>query len=249
MKKILNKFFFGLNKLFFKFLPNKKKRGWRNEFIKQNFYSRCIEIAKQSGLGIHCIYDIGANKGNWAREAKHYFPDAQFILFEANPIHYSDLEKTGYKYFIQALSDGDGVREFYSIGGTGDSFYKEATVHYTNNTPLKINVKSLDSLCVSEKLQSPDFIKIDVQGSELDILKGGSLVCKGANFIFMECPIIEYNIGAPTLTDYVKFMADIGFFPSDVGEVHNREEDFMLLQVDILFVNKNLISLPLNNVF
>jgi FkbM family methyltransferase len=226
---------------FFKFFPNKLRR-WRNKFIKQALYSRCIEISKHSGLEIRCIYDIGANKGDWTREAKVHFPDANFILIEGNPIHKRDLEKTGYTYFIQALSDGKGTREFYSIGKTGDSFYKELTAHYTNIKPLEIDVESLDNLCDAKKLQSPDFIKIDVQGAELDVLKGGHLVCQSAIFVYMECPIIKYNLGAPTLTDYVKFMEDIGFFPSEIGELHYSEKGFVLLQVDVLFVNKKLIA-------
>ena len=49
----------------------------------------------------------------------------------------------------------------------------------------------------------PDFIKIDTQGSELDILKGGEKTISNCSLIYLECPIIEYNLGSPNLNDYI----------------------------------------------
>ena len=44
-----------------------------------------------------------------------------------------------------------------------------------------------------ENLKLPNFIKIDTQGSEIDILKGSKNTLKNCNLIYLETPIIEYN--------------------------------------------------------
>jgi hypothetical protein len=52
----------------------------------------------------------------------------------------------------------------------------------------------------------------------------------------MECPVLEYNAGAPTFDAYVHFMSDQGYLPLQVLEQHMIKG--ALTQVDILFVRK-----------
>jgi len=54
-------------------------------------------------------------------------------------------------------------------------------------------------------------IKLDTQGSELDILRGGSSLIEKADVIIMEISYIEFNEGAPTAEETIDYMKTIGF--------------------------------------
>ena len=58
--------------------------------------------------------------------------------------------------------------------------------------------------------------------------------------IYLECPIIEYNLGAPNLNDYIKYLNSINFVPYDLCEVHKI--DNILIQIDILFIKKSTLN-------
>jgi hypothetical protein len=118
---------------------------------------------------------------------------------------------------------------------TGDSYYKENTVHYATTESTTMPCYTLDAIVAQDNLPIPDFIKIDTQGSELDILRGAESILDQVKLVYLECPIITYNIGAPNINDYLEYMKSKGFIPMDVLEVHTNDQT--LLQVDIMFIN------------
>ena len=65
---------------------------------------------KQIGFGPRVVYDIGAHRGDWTREATFIFPSTDFFLFEANADHSEVLKATGRKFFISALGRADSER-------------------------------------------------------------------------------------------------------------------------------------------
>ena len=83
-------------------------------------------------------------------------------------------------------------------------------------------------------------LKIDTQGSEIDIIKGGSEILKNCKAILLECPIISYNIGAPTLSDYVEYLDSINYLPLDITETHYLDK--VLVQIDIIFLRKDIFQ-------
>ncbi len=93
---------------------------------------------------------------------------------------------------------------------------------------------------MKKKLPLPNFIKIDTQGSELDILKGAKQSISNCSLIYLECPIIEYNLMSPSLNEYVKYLNSISFVPYDVCETHTI--DNILVQIDILFIKKSVFN-------
>jgi len=99
---------------------------------------------------------------------------------------------------------------------------------------------TLDEIVKKKNLPFPDFLKIDTQGSELDILKGSQKSISKCSLIYLECPIIEYNLGAPNLNDYIKYLNSINFVPYDLCEVHKI--DNILIQIDILFIKKSTLN-------
>ena len=194
------------------------------------------------GLKIEIIYDIGAYRGKWSSFLNNTsLKNKKFFLFEANEKNGEYLDKLDFKYFLKVLSDKSKDVEFYSQLSTGDSYLLEQTNFYENN--IKPTIKrtiSLDELVKKENLPYPNFIKIDTQGSELDILKGSQQSISECSLIYLECPIIEYNLKAPNINEYIKYLDSIGFVPYDICEIHRM--DNILIQIDILFIKKSILK-------
>jgi len=128
--------------------------------------------------------------------------------------------------------------DFYEKGSAGDSYYKEYTSHYEHIKPTKKRSITLDALLVAEKLPMPDFIKLDTQGSEIDILRGGEKTLQHVSLLYIECPLIKYNEGAPVLDEYLDYTRKIGFIPYEICEQHLSHD--VLVQIDIMFIRKSV---------
>jgi hypothetical protein len=84
-------------------------------------------------------------------------------------------------------------------------------------------------------LPQPSLLKLDTQGSELDILSGSNSVLSQTDLVLLECPIIKYNQGAPNIQQYLDFMRYRGFVLCYLAEEHYAYS--CLLQIDIMFIN------------
>lgn len=188
------------------------------------------------------ILDIGANTGQFYREIYQVFPNAYYFLIEGNDGCDIPLKSIGVDYSISMLSDCEKIVNYYIRDGeplcTGNSIYKENTSFYDEDKIIVVqkNTKTLPQI-VGNKLF--DLIKIDVQGSELDIIRGGLNVVKLAKGILMEVSLVEFNQGAPTKLEVLDFMKKIGFEPFEVVANINHPIYHTLIQEDILFLNMN----------
>ena len=118
--------------------------------------------------------------------------------------------------------------------GTGSSLYKENTNWYTQGKTQTVVTKRLDD-CNYFDGASIDFIKLDVQGSELDILRGGENTIKNTTFVMAEVSLLEYNQGAPLMDTVVNKMIDLGFYIVDIVDYHRSND--IIFQLDLLFKN------------
>merc|ERR1712154_460862 len=130
-----------------------------------------------------------------------------------------------------------GVRS--GVSATGSSMFKEATEFYTDVPAKMRHCRTLDNLLARQRWPSNvELLKLDVQGSELEVLKGSSNLLKHVQVVSMEMNFaVVYNHGAPSFADYIIFMDSIGFAPFDIIEQH-RLKAGILLQIDMLFVRK-----------
>lgn len=179
------------------------------------------------------ILDIGGYKGHWTRQVRAMFPKANFVIVEPNP--HKELESVGAPVHYELLSCEIKSVPWYSNMTTGDSLYKENTRHYVMIAPVTRQTTTLDTLFPNGVF---DCVKIDCQGAELDILKGGQHMLTHTDVVLLECSFAgQYNSGAPSFADYIRFMDDIGFAPLDITELHRANN--ILCQIDVLFLRKS----------
>lgn len=160
------------------------------------------------------IYDIGSCVLHWERHARRVWPEADVFLFEANRDVKKLYDATNQKYHLGVLTDIDNKAvKFYKdpMNLGGNSYYKENTVHY-NETHVQHELGyTLDTIVKQNDWPLPDMIKLDVQGAEMDILKGAKNCLAHCNDVILEAQHIEYNLGAPRSDSVIKFMQSLGF--------------------------------------
>jgi len=187
------------------------------------------------------ILDIGANVGQFYNEIKNIFPNSYYYLVEGSESCEVVLETLNVDYSICLLSDSEKEVDFYIRKNeprcTGNSIYREITSFYDDDQIIieKKQTKTLSNLINNQKF---DLIKIDVQGSEIDIINGGLDIIKEAKGILMEVSLMEYNQNAPTKEFVYEYMDNLGFKPVELIGNINHPLTYELIQQDILFLNK-----------
>jgi len=186
------------------------------------------------------VLDIGANIGQFYQHCKSYFPDSFIFSIEASAECESYLKQLTEHYYIGLLAKNNDEYNFYSRKdtgiGTGNSIYRELTHFYSDDQLdiIKQHGIRLDDLF---ELDSEfDLIKIDTQGSELDIIEGGINLCKRAKGILLEVSITQYNDGAPLYDEVITYMNQFGFRAVEVLDEARNHGSY---QQDILFINEN----------
>ena len=228
VSKILN--FFGLRIML--------EKNWQfliESYSSQKSYLKFMENLSQTHE-LKVIYDIGSNKGEWSKTFSKVFSTSEFILFEGNETFVQMNKQDGFNSHHVVLSSKQQQLVFYTKGETGDSYYPEVNKSYFENERKLVNSNTLDEYIKENGLPLPDFIKLDTQGSELDILKGGQATLVNCKFILIEISILEYNKGAPSFTEYIHTLVNLGYFPIKLLELHYSNE--ILYQLDLIFAKK-----------
>lgn len=191
------------------------------------------------------ILDVGGHTGEFYNLAKLFFPHAGFFIIEGNSSCEHHIKQLNVPYTIKVVGKEKTKTIFYkttqNLECTGNSIYREITPHFNDEVLIKeeVNQYTIDTIF---KEANFDFVKIDTQGSELDILKGGERICKPCKGILLEVSLLKYNEGAPLYSEVVEFMDSYGFLEKEtIGEFKTTTEYGLTVhQKDILFINKNL---------
>lgn len=194
----------------------------------------------------HVIYDIGACVLHWTRMAKSIWPEPECVTIAFDAINEVEAlyKSKGILYHIGVLSDEDNkLVKFYEnkeMPG-GNSYYKEighanADAIFPEDKYTEKHAMTLKSIVQQKNFQMPDLVKIDVQGSELDILKGGINIINHARYLIIELQHIQYNRGAPLEDVTIKYLNDNGWEIVEAKFVDNGPD------ADYLFINTRWVE-------
>jgi FkbM family methyltransferase len=176
---------------------------------------------KNQGFEPKVIYDIGACVLHWTNEAQRIWDRAEYIVFEAMDSSEFLFKERGLKYHMGVLSDESGKEvDFYQndVHPGGNSYYKEneevnpETVNYFNESHRRrLKTVTLDAVRRLKNFPAPDMIKMDVQGAELDVLRGAVETLSTVKHVILELQVVEYNKGAPLKDAVIAYMDTQGF--------------------------------------
>ncbi len=138
----------------------------------------------------HTVFDIGANTGKWSEMLLENQKECQLHLFEpvADTFNLLMQHVGGYMKDVMmrfnniALSKENGMLDFfhYDTESTWSTFYRRIDVEkkYGLQAPQKyvVQASTVDNYCIANKVRHIHFMKINVEGSELDVLVGAQMM-------------------------------------------------------------------------
>lgn len=219
-------------------------RSHRHQF--DDTFERLAHV-KSLGFTPDNICDIGASNGRWTQECMKIFPASNYFLVDPLDTNepflkeFAAKEKTvrywkgclgASKGFCTLNVDGDGSSV---LGGhTGNSYGASKVVA----------MEMLDNLIESGFAVPPNLIKIDVQGYELEVLKGAQNALTTTEAIILEISFFPFQENMPVFHEVIGKLAEYGFIVYDILALNMRPLDYAAGQTDILFLksNHNLIK-------
>jgi FkbM family methyltransferase len=200
---------------------------------------------RQLGFQPRTVLDIGAYEGYWSKDIKRIFPSCQPFMIEGDKDKDELLSKCGFPYEIALLSESKKDVTFYKSHckyTTGNSIYPENSNYFRDPKYFhteKVTTTTLQDVVERNGITDIDLIKLDVQGSEKDIMLGGLDVVRGSKAIFIEMPVVEYNVGSPNFVEMVNFLDQLGFRFADIVDLrYDNCTTQTLTQFDAIFLRK-----------
>lgn len=250
--------------------------GDKNRIITRNNINYCINLREGIDLGIFLgikneesisniekitninekktIIDIGANIGSVSLPLAKLFKNSIIISVEPTVYAFSKLKKNinlnpnlKKRINLQNIfvsNKNKIIREVHSSWNFSDND-KKHKIHLGTLKKTSLKSKKLDDIC--SKIKNIKFIKIDVDGHELDVLKSGKkIIMKHKPFIYFEfAPYLykEFGYTSKTLINFIQRELNYLFYDENlikvlnisdfVKKLHNRSQNFFLIHKSI----------------
>lgn len=178
----------------------------------------------RSSGNIRTIIDIGANNGEFAEFLASYFDAKQTIAIEPLPecaAQVREREKAirNLTVFECAVSDReDRLVLFENAYSPASSLLPVSKISIdefpqtsANRQEIEVPVCRLDDLIDATSLEREVLIKIDVQGFEDRVIRGGEQTFRSAKFVLIEMSFVPMYDGQPLFEDVHDALRNLGF--------------------------------------
>lgn len=199
-----------------------------------------LEWLAANAIQIGTVLDIGASNGCWTEKCRRFYPDAEYVLYEPQPVHSDALDdyaasRPRIKVVKEAVGATVGQTFFEASSPFGGALASSGEAEHT----IVVGMTTLDRS--SEDLNSlgPFLVKLDTHGYELSILSGASKVLSQSAALIIEAYNYKITPEAPLFWELCSFLDERGFRPIDLVDVMHRKRDNSLWQMDLIFLRSD----------
>lgn len=193
--------------------------------------------------GSRTIIDVGAGRGQFALFARRRFPQAAIVSFEPLPDSFAKatraLSGAGVDLRQMAIGQGGGTATVHVTEDGDSSSLLAPTAEQAARFPgtfeiaeISVEVRALDE--VLDSVEPPALLKLDLQGGELDALRGARTLLPQIQEVFVECSFVELYAGQPLAADVIAYLTGCGFALRGIFSP-TYGDDGNCIQADLLF--------------
>jgi FkbM family methyltransferase len=201
--------------------------------------SQSLQILRQRGLPVSTVIDVGVH--HQTPELIKVYPDCRHILIEP-AIEFHAAIKTNYSRLDYILVpkacgdvDGSACLNIYDITGAGGVTHTTITDKPQSPQFRTIEITTLHTLISALASQENILLKVDVDGVELQILKGAAESLQKCSCVIIEAPLsIDNNL----FFDRIAYMKGQGFELWDIVDFCYYKG--CLSQVDVVFIRHDI---------
>jgi FkbM family methyltransferase len=201
-----------------------------------------LEDVSARGFHPRGIIDVGANRGNWTIMAKEIFPDANVIMIEPLDEMKEILENLCRTHEdLEYIKAGAGKESGELVQTIWEDLVGSSFLPIVDDEKIKrgkqrkTRIVAIDDILKDKSSFFPDLVKLDVQGFELEAIKGGQSLFGKTELFIMETSLYCFMEGTPTTADCIAFMNERGYDLYDVTDFLRRPKDGALGQIDLAF--------------
>ena len=193
----------------------------------------------RQGFNPELIFDVGAYRGDFARLCRTIWPAARVACFEPQKSILPELRQYALntphtEVFEHLLGAEENPRVTLYEAATASSVLLEN--HGPTHPTATYGMRTLESVIESDTNRAPDLLKLDVQGYELEALKGTSKYLSDIQVILIELNLLDIHEGVPLMDEVIGWLAERGWVAFDICGLTRRPLDDALWQADFLFV-------------
>jgi FkbM family methyltransferase len=245
-----------LNKRSVEYLFTRVLKDEVAEYYENSYYGGVIHITNTITAAAkyikpeHVILDLGGFIGSTAKEFAESFPQNQVYVFEPLPDNIKKIEKISAEYKNITIVPK-------AVGNISSKVFinKSANISSSSIFPLNADPNSpifSGNLQVTEQLEIEtialdDFLpanthvgimKLDVQGYELNALKGALRTLKNTDFIVVEVVNHDYYKGGAKYYEIDQYLRENNFVISDIYP--SLKDNKILKEWDCIYISKKI---------
>jgi len=174
-------------------------------------------------LALKTVIDVGANLGQFSTKMRKLLPNVVIYAFEPLPDCFKELQvafagDSCFHAFNVGLGDAAGQSNFMRNQSCASSSFLKITPAHTDAFPFTANTSSvivkmerLDDMAKGMDLMAPFMLKIDVQGFEDRVLRGGGVTARKAKVVLLETSFLRLYEQQPLFDDIYMLLKGWGF--------------------------------------